>query len=264
MRVTEDSVVWITGASSGIGRALALAYSAEGCTVVLSARRTDVLEEVRRQCAHPDKAVVLPLDLTDAASMDEAAKQVTARFGAVDLLVLNGGISQRSLVRETPMDIDRRLMETDYFGAVQLAKAMLPGMLAAGHGHFAVISSIVGIFGFPQRSAYSAAKHALHGFFETLRAEEGRNGIRVTMVCPGRILTDVSLHALTKEGKEYGVMDHAQANGISAETCAQKIMRAVRRNRKEIYVCRKDVLMVYFRRYIPALYYTLASRVKPN
>lgn len=264
MRVNPNTVVWITGASSGIGKALALAYAAEDCTVVLSARRADVLEEVRQACAHPEKAVVVPLDLTDPASMTEAARQVTERFGAVDLLVLNGGISQRSLVRETPVDIDRRLMETDYFGAVQLAKAMLPGMLGRGSGHFAVISSIVGLFGFPQRSAYSAAKHALHGFFETLRAEESGNGIRVTMVCPGRILTDVSLHALTKDGTAYGVMDHAQANGITAETCARKIMRAVRKNRKEIYVCRKDVLMVYFRRYIPALYYALVGKVKPN
>lgn len=264
MRVNQDTVVWITGASSGIGKALALAYAAEGCTVVLSSRRAEVLEAVRQACANPEKAVVLPLDLTDPASIAEASRQVTARFGAVDLLVLNGGISQRSLIRETPIDIDRRLMETDYFGAVQLAKAMLPGMLGRGGGHFAVISSIVGIFGFPQRSAYSAAKHALHGFFETLRAEEAANGIRVTMVCPGRILTDVSLHALTKDGKEYGVMDHAQANGISAETCARKIMRAVRKNRKEIYVCRKDVLMIYFKRYIPALYYALVSKVKPN
>lgn len=264
MRVNQDTVVWITGASSGIGKALALAYSAEGCTVVLSSRRAEALEAVRQACAHPEKAVVLPLDLTDPASIAEASRQVTARFGAVGLLVLNGGISQRSLIRETPIDIDRRLMETDYFGAVQLAKAMLPGMLGRGGGHFAVISSIVGIFGFPQRSAYSAAKHALHGFFETLRAEEAANGIRVTMVCPGRILTDVSLHALTKDGQEYGVMDHAQANGISAETCARKIMRAVRKNRKEIYVCRKDVLMVYFKRYIPALYYALVSKVKPN
>lgn len=264
MKTDSNTIVWITGASSGIGKALALAYSEEGCTVLLSSRRAEVLEEVRQSCAKPEKTFVYPMDLTVPASIDAAARQIAERFGAVDLLILNGGISQRSLVRETPIDIDRRIMETDYFGAVQQAKASLPGMLAKGRGHIVVISSIVGLFGFPQRSAYSAAKHALHGFFETLRAEESKNGIRVTMVCPGRILTDVSLHALTKDGTEHGIMDHAQANGISAETCARKIMRAVRRNRKEIYVCRKDVLMIYFKRFIPALYYALVGKVKPN
>ena len=106
--------------------------------------------------------------------------------------------------------------------------------------------------------------NALHGFYETLRAENSQHGIRVTVVCPGRILTNVSKHALMANGQEYGIMDHAQANGISAETCARRIMKGVRRNKKEMYVCRIDVLMVYFRRYFPPLYYHLASRVKPN
>lgn len=261
---TDGSVVWITGASSGIGEALVYAYAEQGARVILSSRKQAELERVRRSCAHPENCHIECLDLADPQSLDAAAGNVLAKFGHVDILINNGGISQRSLVRETPIEVDRKIMQVDYFSGVQLAKAVLPSMLERGKGHIVAVSSIVGVFGFPQRSAYSAAKHAMHGFYESLRAENGRYGIRVTVVCPGRILTNVSLHALKADGSEYGIMDHAQANGISARECAARIVKAVRRNRKEVYVCRKDVLMVYFRRYIPALYYSLADKVKPN
>lgn len=257
-------IVWITGASSGIGEALAKEYSAQGATVILSSRRENELKRVSNACAHPEKCHQVVLDLADPESIDSAARTVLDKFGYVDILINNGGISQRSLVVETPMEIDRKIMQIDYFSGVQLTKAMLPSMLKRGKGHIVAISSIVGVFGFPLRSAYSAAKHAMHGFYETVRAENGDAGIKVTVVCPGRILTNVSLHALTASGAEHGVMDHAQANGITAETCARRIVKAVRRNRKEIYVCRMDVLMVYFRRYIPALYYKLVSKVQPK
>lgn len=257
-------IVWITGASSGIGEALAKAYSAQGAQLILSSRRKEELERVKALCAHPELCHIECLDLADSASLEQAAQNVLEKFGYVDILVNNGGISQRSLVKETPLEVDRKIMQVDYFSGVQLTKAVLPSMLKRGKGHIVAISSIVGIFGFPQRSAYSAAKHAMHGFYETLRAENAQDGIGVTVVCPGRILTNVSLHALKSDGTEYGIMDHAQANGISAEECAARIMKAVRRNKKEIYVCRKDVLMVYFRRYLPALYYKLVGKVKPN
>lgn len=257
-------IVWITGASSGIGEALAKAWSKENATLILSARRREELERVKALCAHPENCHIACLDLADPQSLEVAAAHVLEKFGYVDVLVNNGGISQRSLVAETPLDVDRKIMQVDYFSGVQLTKAVLPSMLARKQGRIVAISSIVGIFGFPQRSAYSAAKHAMHGFYETLRAENGQDGIKVTVVCPGRILTNVSLHALKADGSEHGIMDHAQKNGISAERCAERIMRALKRDKKEIYVCRKDVLMVYFRRYIPALYYKLVSKVKPN
>lgn len=243
---------------------MAYEYSRQGELLILSSRKQEELERVRKACAHPENCHIECLDLSEPQTIDKAAQNVLSKFGYVDVLVNNGGISQRSLVAETPLEVDRKIMQVDYFGGVQLSKAVLPSMLARGKGRFVVISSIVGVFGFPQRSAYSAAKHALHGFYESLRAENGRNGISVTMVCPGRILTNVSLHALKADGSEYGIMDHAQKNGISAQNCAKRIVRAVKRNKKEIYICQKDILMVYFRRYIPALYYMLAGKVKPN
>lgn len=260
----QQPVIWITGASSGIGEALAYEYSAQGARLILSSRKREDLERVRVACAQPENCHIECLDLMEPHSLEVAAQNVLGKFGYVDMLVNNGGISQRSLVAETPLEVDRKIMQVDYFGGVQLAKAVLSSMLSRGKGHFVVISSIVGVFGFPQRSAYSAAKHALHGFYESLLAENGKLGIGVTMVCPGRILTNVSLHALKADGSEYGIMDHAQKNGISAQDCARRIVRAVKRKKKEIYICQKDILMVYFRRYIPALYYKLAGTVKPN
>lgn len=260
----QRQIIWITGASSGIGAALAREYSALGWHVVLSARRAEVLSEVAATCMHPEECTIIPIDLASPESIEQAAAQVVAQFGSVDVLVNNGGISQRSLVHETPLDIDHRIMQVDYFSGVQLTKLMLPHMLSRGSGHIIAISSIVGVFGFPLRSAYSAAKHALHGFYESLWAELHTKGINTTIVCPGRILTNVSLHALTKDGTEHGVMDHGQKNGITAEECARKIRRAQQRRKKEIYICRMDVLMCYFHRYARWIYYKLVSKVQPK
>jgi short-subunit dehydrogenase len=257
----EGKIIWITGASSGIGEALAYEWSKSGAQLILSARRESELERVKNACAHSDRCAIVPLDLSQQQQVEAAADKVLQQFGRVDILVNNGGISQRSLVLETAMAVDRRIMEVDYFSGVALSKKLLPVMLANGGGHIVAISSITGIFGFPLRSAYSAAKHALHGFYETVWAELHPQGIRVTMVCPGRILTDVSLNALTGDGSPHGKMDHEQSNGITAQTCARKIVKAVRNNRKEIYIGKKDLLMVFFKRYIPCLYYKLVSRV---
>ena len=259
-----DKVIWITGASSGIGEALAYEWSKLGARVILSARRESELERVKAACAHSDRCTIAPLDLSRQEDIEATADRMLQQFGAIDILVNNGGISQRSLVIETDVAVDRRIMEVDYFSGVVLTKKLLPAMVAKGGGHIVAISSIVGMFGFPLRSAYSAAKHAMHGFYETVWAELHTQGIRVTVVCPGRILTDVSLHALTKDGTPHGEMDHGQANGITAETCARKIIRAVRKNKREVYIGQKDLLMIYFKRYIPWVYYRLVSRVQPK
>lgn len=256
--------IWITGASSGIGEALAYKWSEQGHRLILSARRLEELERVKSRCANPGLCTIVCLDLSDEQSLIVAANKVLNDFQTVDILVHNGGISQRSFVIETPIEIDRKIMEVDFFSGVLLSKKILPRMLEHGRGHIVCISSIVGLFGFPMRSAYSAAKHAIHGFYESLWAELHPQGIDVTVVCPGRILTNISLHALTKDGKEHGVMDHAQANGISAEECAQRIVKAVEKKKKELYIGKMDLLMIYFKRYLPWLYYKMVTRVKPK
>jgi short-subunit dehydrogenase len=260
----EEKIIWITGASSGIGEALAYEWSKLGARLILSARRTSELERVKARCAYSDRCTVVPLDLSKQEDIEKTADHMLQQFGAIDMLVNNGGVSQRSLTIETDIAVDRRIMEVDYFSGVILTKKLLPAMVAKNAGHIVVISSIVGIFGFPLRSAYSAAKHAIHGFYETLWAELHTQGICVTVVCPGRIYTNVSLHALSKDGTAHGRMDHGQSGGISAEICAQKVIRAIRKNKKEVYIGKKDLLMIYFKRYIPWLYYKLVSTVQPE
>lgn len=259
-----EKVVWITGASSGIGEALAYEWSKSGVRLILSARRESELERVKAACTNPGLCSIVPLDLSKPDEISLTADRILQQFGTVDILVNNGGISQRSLVIETDIEVDRRIMEIDYFSGVMLTKKILPAMVAKGSGHIVAISSIVGLFGFPMRSAYSAAKHAMHGFYETVWAELHEKGINVTVVCPGRILTNVSLNALTKDGSPHGEMDHGQKNGISAETCARKIVKAVRKNKKEVYIGKIDLLMIYFKRYIPWLYYRLVAKVQPK
>ena len=264
MKSFDGKVIWITGASSGIGEALAYEWSKRGAHLILSARRESELERVKAACAHSDRCTVATLDLSRQEDIEMTADRMLRQFGTIDILVNNGGISQRSLVIETDVSVDRRIMEVDYFSGVILTKKLLPAMVAKGSGHIIAISSIVGIFGFPLRSAYSAAKHALHGFYETVWAELHHQGVQVTVVCPGRILTDVSLNALTKDGTPHGEMDHGQTNGITAETCARRIIKAVRKNKKEVYIGKKDLFMIYFKRYIPWLYYRLVSKVQPK
>ena len=260
----NGKVIWITGASSGIGEALAIECSKLGAHLILSARRESLLQKVMEKCQHSSRCTIVPLDLSRQEDIEVVADRMLQQFGTIDILVNNGGISQRSLAIETDISVDRHIMEVDYFSGVVLCKKLLPAMLSKGSGHIVGISSIVGKFGFPMRSAYSAAKHAMHGFYETVWAELHTQGIRVTMVCPGRILTNISLNALTKDGSPHGEMDHGQANGISAQTCARKIINAVQKNKREVYIGKKDLLMIYFKRYIPWLYYRLVSKVKPK
>ena len=196
----DGKMVWLTGASSGIGEAVAYALAARGARLILSARRVEKLQAVQAACARPDRHRILPLDLADPASLAAAVPQALAHGGAIDVLINNGGISQRAQAVETDLAVDRRIMEVNYFGTIALAKAVLPSMLERGAGHIAVVSSLMGKFSTPRRSAYAASKHALHGFFDALRAEVHHAGVRVTLICPGYVRTDISRHALTADG----------------------------------------------------------------
>jgi short-subunit dehydrogenase len=261
MTTLAGSRIWITGASSGIGEALAYELARRGARLVLSARQANTLEAVRTRCERPDEHEVVPLDLADQASVAAAAGKALGT-GAVDVLVHNGGISQRSLAKDTSLEVDRRIMETNYFGTVGLTKAVLPSFLTRGAGHFAVVSSLVGKIGTPYRSTYAASKHALHGFFDSLRAEVAPSGVRVTLVCPGFVATNVSKNALTGDGSAHGVMDGATARGISAERCARAIARAIEKNRSEVLVGGKEVAAVYAKRFVPKLFEKTLERVK--
>ncbi len=257
--------MWITGASSGIGKALAIEAAKENAKLILSARNTAALQEVQQHCLqYTEHCQILPLDLTNSSKLPILTKEASGFFNGIDILVNNGGISQRSRVEETDLEVDRKIMEVNYFGAIALTKAVLPYMLQQKSGHIAVISSVTGIFGFPLRSAYAASKHALHGFFETLRAEVADRNVGVTVVCPGRIKTNISYHALTKDGKEHGKMDEGQKKGIPADVCARKILKAIKRGRREIYIVKAELVLIYLKRYFPGLFYRIVPKIKPT
>ena len=256
--------MWITGASSGIGEALTVQLAVAGANLIISSRRKETLEALKERCSGAKSVWVLPLDLEDDNTIQAAADEVLSKVSQIDYVFHNGGISQRSLTEDTSLEVDQRLMQINYFGAISLTKRILPLFLKQGFGHFVVTSTISGVFGFPLRSAYAASKHALHGYFDSLRAEHKKNNINVTIACPGRIRTNISLNALGKDGKATGKLDDAQKNGMSAEKCASIMLSAVSKKKKEIYIGGKEILMVYFKRYIPALYYKLAATVKPN
>lgn len=255
-------VIWITGASSGIGAALAVELSRYGASLVLSSRHTDQLEQLREQLVWPDNHLVLPLDLAAPDSFAQALDQVIARFGRVDILVNNGGISQRSRAAETSIEVDRRIMEVNFFGAVGLTRAVLPVMREQGGGHIVVVSSLVGELPTPMRSSYCASKHALHGWFESLRSEEYIHNIKVLMVMPGFVRTRVSINALTADGSAHGQMDEYQAKGMSAALCAERIVQAMQQGKDQVMIAGREGLAIYLKRWFPWLYRQIIRRIK--
>jgi dehydrogenase/reductase SDR family member 7B len=257
----EGQRVWITGASAGIGEALAHAFHGAGAKLILSSRREDELRRVQSECGGEALARVLPMDVTAEADLAQKASRALDMFGGIDILVNNAGVSQRSLVKDTRMDVYRSLMEVNFFGAVALTLAVLPSMVERKNGHIVVISSLVGKFGTPLRSGYAAAKHALHGFFDSLRAEAGRDGIKVIVVCPGFIRTDVSLNALRGDGSLHAKMDSGQAHGMPAEECAAQILKAVAAGKEEIYIgSSRDKYSVYLKRFFPGVFARMIAK----
>ena len=257
--------VWITGASSGIGEACAYRYAEEGARLVLTSSSVNRLEPVAARCRElgATEVSILPYDLTCLDGIEALTDKAWDAMKGIDIVMLNAGISQRTNVEDTSMEMVRKIMEINYFAPVAIAKCLLPKMVGRGYGKIAVTTSIAGRFGFPLRCGYSSSKFALYGFFETLQAEYYEKGIRITLVCPGRVQTNISRYALDKGGKPHGVMDPGQAGGMTAEAAARVITRAIAKEKKEVLVGRKELLMVYIKRFFPGLCATLARKIKP-
>jgi len=259
----ENKVAWITGASSGIGESLVYEFVGRGARVIASSNDLAGLKRVREACAGKSEMVTcVPFDLSDTSAIEElASKQVNA-FGKIDFLLNIGGISQRARIDETPMWLDRKIFEINYFGTIALTKAVLPYMIRQKSGHILATSSISGRFGFPLRSAYSASKQALHGFFETLYLENKGSNIRTSVIIPGRVNTSISFHALNGDGKEHGRLDDGQAKGISPDKAAHIIIRGIRKDKREILVGKSELMLLHIRRYMPWLFFRIADKVK--
>ena len=258
----KNKVVWITGASSGIGEALAYNLASKGAKLILSARSIDKLNKVKQNCKSDENHImVLPLDLSNYEKMENSYQKAIARFKHIDYLFNNGGISQRSLATETDIEVVKKIMEVNYTGTIALTSAVLEGMLERNSGHIVVTSSVMGKFGAPMRSAYAASKHALQGYFESLRHELRDTSLAVTVVCPGFIHTDVSVNALTADGSSYEKMAPGQKNGMSPERFVQKLLKAVAKKKTEVYIGGQEILSIYLKRYTPRLLDWLIARV---
>ena len=248
----KDKIVWITGASSGIGKALTLALSKQGVKLIISSRTIEKLEEVKQLCDYPDNVKLLKVDLEDYHNLNKLVQKAITLFNGIDILINNGGISQRSLAIDTGMTVDTRIFNTNYFGTVALSKALLPYFVAKKSGHLVVVTSVVGKIGTPLRSSYAASKHALHGFFDSLRAEIHDANIAVTLICPGFVNTDVSKNALTADGTPHNTMGKGTSNGLSPEYFAKRMLKAISKKKQEAVIGGKlEVLAVYLKRFLP-------------
>ncbi len=262
-RMFADKVAWITGASSGIGESLVYEFVSRGARVIASSNDLTGLIRVKEACGDRSEMVsCIPFDLSDTSEIEKITGRQIADFGRIDFLLNIGGISQRARIDETPLWLDRKIFEINYFGTIALTKAVLPHMILQKSGHILATSSISGRFGFPLRSAYSASKQALHGFFETLYLENKSSNIKTSVIIPGRVRTSISFHALNSEGKPHGKMDEGLDKGISPARAAKIIIRGIERDKREILVGGSELMLLHIRRYLPWLFFRIADKIK--
>lgn len=254
-------VVWITGASSGIGAALAKQLAPLKPSLILTARNESALTELAKVCENLGaKCTVLPADLLQSHLVEALCQQAIDAFGHIDVLINNAGVTQRALVEETKIEIDRQIMELNYFAPLAISKNLLPHFREKGNGQIVAISSMAGLMGFPKRSAYAAAKHAMKGFFETLQTEKNFPGLAITIVYPGRINTPISYAAITKDGSAFGKMDEGQLQGIPVAVCAGKIIKGFQQKRQRIIIARGERILWWIWFFWPRLYQKIANQ----
>lgn len=248
----KDKIVWITGASSGIGASLAIQLNTLGAKVIASARRAEKLIELKNNCPNPQNLMTLPLDITHPISIENAIATVK-QLERLDVVIHNAGIAQKGLVIENEMEVDRKIMETNYFGTVAFTKSIMPIYMKQGYGCFAIVSSFAGVMGIPGRSAYSASKHALHGFFESLKAENISCKLNVSFILPGFINTEITAKGLCGNGSPYGTVETSHRLGMSANQCAKGIIKGLMKSKKRIVVGKIEVFLLTINRISPRL-----------
>ena len=261
----KDLTIWITGASSGIGEALAINFAKRGATLVLSGRDKDKLAAVKKRCKQSKKHIIVPFDISESKQAKEAYDAVKSQAGKIDWLINNAGVSQRSLIMETDEDVERKIMEIDYFAQTRLTRLVLPDMIAQGGGKVVMISSVAGLLGTQYRGAYGAAKAALHMWANSLRAELHDQGIEVATIFPGFIQTNVSINALIGDGSTQGTMDEATNNGLTTTAFAKQAIKALSKGEEYIIVAgNKEKLATRVNRVSPPKLYKLIreSQVK--
>ncbi len=260
MASINGKTIWVTGASSGIGKSLVIALSSYSCNLIISSRRENELMKVKELCGGSENISILSLDLQKYDEMENLGQKAISFYGKVDILVNNAGISQRSLIKNTELEVYEQLMDINYLGTVALSKAILPHFIANKSGHFVTVTSLMGKFGSPYRSGYCGAKHALHGFFDVMRMEHEKDNVNVTMVCPGFVQTNVAKNALTADGSPQKDDDVSTQNGITPELAAKKMISAIEKEKFEVYVGGKEVKGIYLKRFFPKLLHKMVLK----
>ena len=243
----DGKTVWITGASSGIGEALTYELEKKNCKLIISSRNEEELLRVKSNCKHQDQIQIISIDLAKFDTMPMVVEKAIKSFGGIEILINNAGISQRSLIAETDFEVYKKLVDINYLGTVALTKAILPYFIKKQQGHFVTVTSLMGKFGSPYRSGYCGAKHALHGFFDVLRMEHQKDGVDVTLICPGFVNTNIAMNSLTSDGSKQNTQDSATQNGIAVNVFARKMIRAIERKKYEAYIAKKEKIGVYLR-----------------
>jgi short-subunit dehydrogenase len=262
MKDLSNKTIWITGASDGIGKELALQLAQLGNRIILTARNKTKLEQTKAELKG-NNHIVFPMDLLNTDAIPQAVNNLLTQAGTIDVLINNAGISQRSLIKDTSFDVDRRIMELDYFAVIYLTKTLLPHFTQRQTGSIVTISSVAGKLGTPMRSAYCAAKHAVIGFMDSLRAEVYQDNIEVLVVAPGSTKTNISKNALAGNGNNHGVTDPAIENGIAVDECVRQVIKGIKNNSKEILIAKgKEKLAVYVRRFFPKLLFKMVRAIK--
>lgn len=263
MSYWKNKRILVTGASSGIGEAFAKQLAAAGANLILSSRQVDKLEALKKSLPNAENHQVLVLDVSNPAQLKSVIDSNAELFENIDVLINNAGISQRALTWEASHESERQIMETNFFGPVVLTKAVLPGMMKRNAGQIINMSSPAGKFGFPLRSSYSASKHAIHGYFDTLRAELHGKNIKVLLACPGRVDTNMSINAVTSDGSKNGRKETRLAGGLSADDAAKIILKAAKKGKAELYIGKEQIL-IYLNRYLPSAFRAVVSKFNPK
>lgn len=258
----SNKVIWVTGASSGIGEAVTYVLAKENCKLVISARRLEELNRVRKNIEISDTNIlVLPIDLEQYENANTWVQKVMDKYGRIDILINNGGISQESFALATTPEVEQKIMHINYFGNVTLAKAVAKIMQQQQNGKIAVITSIIGKFGLPRLSTYAASKHALYGFYDSFRLEVLKDNIQILLVSPGFINTNVTLNAITGDGSTFNRNSPAQENGMKTDVFAKKFVAALKSNKKHKYIGGKELLSVPFKTIFPNLFYRIMLKM---
>ena len=258
----SNKVIWITGASSGIGEATVYALAKENCKLVISARRIEELNRVRSNTSLSDENIlVLPIDLEQHQNAKNWTKKVTDKFNRIDILINNGGISQEGFALNTSTEVEQKIMNINYFGNVALSKAVAPIMQQQQGGKIAIITSIAGKFGQAGMSSYAASKHALYGFYDSFRLELKKDNVSILLVSPGFINTNVTLNAITGDGNTFNKNSPAQENGMKADVFAEKFIRTLKSNSNHKYIGNKELLAIPFKTFFPNIFYNLIYKM---